>query len=359
MSNNKKSQAAAKFYSEPVVEELYTGYLRKSPPLSGLTKNTKQWRNRFFRLSKMGENSYQLTYHENHEKREKPLGVIDISNINLLFTNPEKHQKWDWVKKQSKCSPSSVLFLKVEEDTPKHSREYFLIGENSEDVEGWLNALVKAMKIQISQNKLRHTDNTQQEYRSRSVSVPVDYSEPKDDRRSAYELTIPQQNNLYDYPRKIAVIKEKDENDGKQDESTEDSGAYMSMGSVQRVLEDQQEDDTACKQKNEDHNCSKQSISFNENCASTELDNSEMDTLAEMETCVSQNDLENSVIPTQEDGEKCVYQEHQIQNLRRNGTLSQDAVEGIQKCLSSLSKDEAKLLVQRFPGLNPNPVYHA
>lgn len=30
----------------------------------------------------------------------------------------------------------------------------------------------------------------------------------------------------------IAVIKEKDENDGKQDESTEDSGAYMSMGSV-------------------------------------------------------------------------------------------------------------------------------
>lgn len=38
--NYVSAEAAAKFYSEPVVEELYTGYLRKSPPLSGLTKNT-------------------------------------------------------------------------------------------------------------------------------------------------------------------------------------------------------------------------------------------------------------------------------------------------------------------------------
>ncbi len=31
---------SAEFYSEPAVEELYTGYLIKSPPLTALTKNT-------------------------------------------------------------------------------------------------------------------------------------------------------------------------------------------------------------------------------------------------------------------------------------------------------------------------------
>ncbi|KAL0179320.1 hypothetical protein M9458_024762, partial [Cirrhinus mrigala] len=50
--------------------------------------------------------------------------------ISLLFIGPETHQKWDWIQKNFKCSPSSVLFLKVEEDTAKHSRDYFLMGEN-------------------------------------------------------------------------------------------------------------------------------------------------------------------------------------------------------------------------------------
>ncbi|KAK2876328.1 hypothetical protein Q8A67_020424 [Cirrhinus molitorella] len=358
MSNNKKSPAA-KFYSEPTVEELYTGYLLKSPPLTPLTKNTKAWRNRFFMLSKTGDNSYQLTYHENNERKEKALGTIDISKISLLFTNPERHQKWDWVEKKVKCSPSSVLFLKVEDDIPKHSREYFLIGENSHDVEGWLNALVKAMKAQKSRIKPQHTDNTELEYRSRSMSVPVDYSEPKDDRWSAYELSTPQQYDHYDYPRKlsepqvpitrkITVIKESDENDGTQDEPLEDNSAYMSMGSLQRVLEDdQQEDYPACKLKNEDDDHSKQSIGFNGNCASTELDNSETDTHTETEICSSPYDLEG--------GKPCVSQQQQIQDSRRDRTLSQGAVEGIQKCLKTLSQDEVKLLVQRFPGLNPNP----
>uniref|UniRef100_A0A672KVT0 PH domain-containing protein n=1 Tax=Sinocyclocheilus grahami TaxID=75366 RepID=A0A672KVT0_SINGR len=89
-----------------------------------VTQGKISWKRRFFVLSKMGED-YQLTYHANNETKE-----IDLSKISLLRIGPEAHQKWDWIQKNFKCSPSSVLFLKVEDDTPKHSRDYFLIGEN-------------------------------------------------------------------------------------------------------------------------------------------------------------------------------------------------------------------------------------
>ncbi|XP_016122737.1 uncharacterized protein [Sinocyclocheilus grahami] len=276
--NYVSAEATAKLYNEPVMEELYTGYLLKSPPQTALTKtylSQNSWKRRFFVLSKTGED-YQLTYHANNEKRDKPLGEIDISKISLVFTSPEAHQKWGWIQKQFKCSPSFVLFLKVDDDTPKQAREYFLIGENRDEVDGWLNALVK-----------------------------------------------------------IPVIEEKDEKDGKQDEPPVDSSEYMTMGSVQMVLEgDQQEDDTACKQKNETH------------------------TYGEKEICVSQNELKNRLILTQEEGKPCVSQCRQIQDSRGDQILATDTVQDIQKCLKRLSKDEAKLLVQRYPGLFMNPGRH-
>uniref|UniRef100_A0A673IMY1 PH domain-containing protein n=1 Tax=Sinocyclocheilus rhinocerous TaxID=307959 RepID=A0A673IMY1_9TELE len=231
--SNKKKPTTSTFYSEPaIVEELYTGYLLKSPAQPALTKSIKSWKRRFFVLSKTGED-YQLTYHANNETKE-----IDLSKISLLRIGPEAHQKWDWIQKNFKCSPSSVLFLKVEDDTPKHSRDYFLLGENSDDVDGWLNALVKVMKTQKSQNTL-------QDNRFRSASEPVKSSEPKvedqpDDRWSAPELMLTYQSpySHYDYPRKLSeppvpvalkipVIEHKDEKDEMQDESAEDSNEYM------------------------------------------------------------------------------------------------------------------------------------
>uniref|UniRef100_A0A673MVW0 PH domain-containing protein n=1 Tax=Sinocyclocheilus rhinocerous TaxID=307959 RepID=A0A673MVW0_9TELE len=281
MSNNKKSP----------VEELYTGYLVKSPPL------TKSWKNRFFVLSKIGEDTYQLTYHVN-ERRDKPLGAIDISKISLLFTSPETHQKWDWVKKQSKGSPSSVLFLKVEDVTLKQSREYFLIGKNSADVDGWLNALFKAMKTQKSQNKLPHTDDTQDK-RSRSMTLPANCSEPNgedqpDDRWSAFELTSLSQCNHYDYPRKL-------------------SEPPIPV------------------------TCNK-------------------------ELCGSQNDLTNSLILTQEGGKPCVSKcgEIEASSLFHKGDqilavndLLTDTVEEVQTYLRKLSKSEVKLTIRRLPGSIP------
>ncbi|XP_059387602.1 pleckstrin homology domain-containing family S member 1-like [Carassius carassius] len=316
MSNNKKSPTTTTFYSEPAVKELYTGYLVKSPPLT-LTKNTKSWKNRFFVLSKIGENTLQLSYHAD-EKRDKPLGVIDISKISLLFTSPERHQKWDWVKKQAKGSPSSVLFLKVEDETLKQSREYFLIGKDRADVDGWLNALIKAMKTQKSQNKLPHTDDSQDK-RSRSITLPADFSEPNgedqpDNRRSAFELTSLPQNDHYDYPRKLSeppitvtrkipFIEEKDEKEGKQDEPPEDNSEYMTMGSVQRMKDDQQEDDKACKEKNEVRRHSNQSfVVYSENYGSTESNNSESETHVDEEICGSQNGVTNNLILAQGGG---------------------------------------------------------
>ncbi|XP_016427680.1 pleckstrin homology domain-containing family S member 1-like [Sinocyclocheilus rhinocerous] len=267
MSNNKKKPTAtSKFYNEPaMVEELYTGYLIKSPAQQALTKSTKSWKRRLFVLSKTGEDTYQLTYYANERKE------IDLSKISLLFIGPEAHQEWDWIQKKFKCSPSSVLFLKVEDNTPKHSRDYFLIGKNSDDVDGWLNALVKVMKTQKSRYAL-------QDNRFRSASEPVKSSEPKvedepDERRSAPELmlTYPSLYSHYDYPRKLSepllpvalkipVIEDEDDEDEMQDESAEDS-EYMSMASLQRALEeDQQEADTTCTQKNTSINGQESSV---------------------------------------------------------------------------------------------------
>ncbi|XP_073683997.1 pleckstrin homology domain-containing family S member 1-like [Garra rufa] len=347
--NYVSAAATAKFYSEPAkVEELYTGYLLKSPAQPALIKNTKSWKRRFFVLSKTSEDAYELTYHANNERRDKPLGVIDLSKIILLFSGPEAHQKWDWIQKNFKCSPSSVLFMKVEEDTPKPSRDYFLIEENSDDVDGWLNALVKVLKTQKSR-KLK--DN-----RSRSASVPGTSLEPMvedepDDRRSAPELmlTYPSMYSHYDYPRrlseppapiafKIPFIEDEDEEDEMQDESPEES-EYMSMAALQSALEaDQQEADTACTQKNEMH------------------------THVEKEICISHNDLKNSLTLTQAEGKPCVSDCRKIQDsclfhkgdqiLAFNDLLI-DTVEEIQTYLRRLSKDEVKLTIRRFIGSQP------
>uniref|UniRef100_A0A8C1E9R2 PH domain-containing protein n=1 Tax=Cyprinus carpio carpio TaxID=630221 RepID=A0A8C1E9R2_CYPCA len=340
MSNKKKPTATSTFFSEPaMVEELYTGYLLKSPAQPALTKNIKSWKRRCFVLSKTREDFYQLTYDANNETKE-----IDLSKISLLFIGPEAHQKWDWIQKNFKCSPSSVLFLKVEDDTLKHSRDYFLIGENSDDVDGWLNAIVKVMKTQRSRNTL-------QDNRFRSASEPVKSLEPKvedqpDDRRSAPELmlTYPSPYSHYDYPRKLSepqvpvtlknpVIEHKDEKDEMQDESAEDSSEYMCMASLQKALDvDQEKADTICMQKNTSINGHESSV------------------------C-------NGAVNQDEDNEnKCVSDCQMIQNLSlfhkgdqilAFNDLLIDTVEEIQMYLRRLSKDEVKLTIRRLIGSQP------
>uniref|UniRef100_A0A673IMY4 PH domain-containing protein n=1 Tax=Sinocyclocheilus rhinocerous TaxID=307959 RepID=A0A673IMY4_9TELE len=333
--NYVSAEATAKLYNEPVMEELYTGYLLKSPP------QTKSWKRRFFVLSKTGED-YQLTYHANNEKRNKPLGEIDISKISLLFTSPEAHQKWDWIQKQFKCSPSFVLFLKVDDDTPKQAREYFLIGENRDEVDGWLNALVKVMTTQKSQNKLRHTDDTQVNKSSLSLSI-FTYMYIQTISHMFYtfkhsffhmhmtKYTNKTQTSIWQIP----VIEEKDEKDGKQDEPPVDSSEYMTMGSQ---------------------------CGYDKCGICVFLLCSETHTYGEKEICVSQNELKNSLILTQEEGKPCVSkcgeipascQFHKGDQILAVNDLLTDTVKEVQTYLRRLSKSEVKLTIRRLPDSIP------
>uniref|UniRef100_A0A672KTX2 PH domain-containing protein n=1 Tax=Sinocyclocheilus grahami TaxID=75366 RepID=A0A672KTX2_SINGR len=268
------------FYSEPaIVEELYTGYLLKSPaqPIS--------WKRRFFVLSKMGED-YQLTYHANNETKE-----IDLSKISLLRIGPEAHQKWDWIQKNFKCSPSSVLFLKVEDDTPKHSRDYFLIGENR-----FATIIYTIFLIAITTMK--------------ATSEPVKSSEPKvedqpDDRRSAPELmlTYPSPYSHYDYPRKLS--------------EPPVPVAFKVLHSYTH----------------ETHTHVEKEICVSQN----DLKNSLILTQAEGKPCVSDCRMIQ---------DSCLF--HKGDQILAFNDLLIDTVEEIQMYLRRLSKDEVKLTIRRL-----------
>ncbi|XP_067285911.1 pleckstrin homology domain-containing family S member 1-like [Pseudorasbora parva] len=409
IKSKKNKTETAKFYKEPAtVEEVYVGYLYKSPGQSAFLKSSKSWKRRFFVLSKMGEGTYHLTYYINEEKRDKPVGMIDISKVSLMFTDLETHPMWDWIQKHFDCSPTSVLFLRVEDDTQKHSRDYFLIGKNSDDVNGWHDAL--------KTSKMQHTDGTPEDNRYRSISAPEKSSEPKvedqsDERWSAPPLMLSSRPtpNHYDYPskysessvlaeRKISFKEHKDEKDGKQGEFQEDSSEYMRMASVQMALEDvQQEANAPCIQTNTSINGHESSVcngavnqdnyveykrmsterrhsqshlcSFNGNCASTELDEAPLNNKREThrhvvkEICISQNSLK-SLILTQEEGKPCVSKCRQIQDSRlfhkgdqilAFNDLLVDTVEDIHKYIRRLSKNEVKLTIRRIPGSQPLP----
>ncbi|XP_005928232.1 pleckstrin homology domain-containing family S member 1 isoform X2 [Haplochromis burtoni] len=127
------------FYGPPkAVTEVRAGYLHKSPPPKLMTTE-KAWKKRFFILFKLSDTEYQLKYFRREEK-DKAAGEIDLSQVSVLHVSPQHHPKWNWIQKSFKCSPSCVLFIRTTE------REYFLVGENSDDVDGWFSDLFDAMK---------------------------------------------------------------------------------------------------------------------------------------------------------------------------------------------------------------------
>ncbi|KAM8837608.1 pleckstrin homology domain-containing family S member 1-like isoform 2-T2 [Spinachia spinachia] len=213
----------AVFYS-PIgnTAEVRSGYLWKSPPQKRL-KTEKSWKKRYFVLFKISEQEHLLKYFKSPEEKDMPVGGIDLSQISVLNVSPEKHQRWNWVEKTLKCSPSCAIHIRAA------VRDYFLVADNSDEVNGWFADLYAALKNRphrrlspkemsfdpptvevisypLSRKKKPGDALLEAGQKIRSKSDPPSnplgiYSEePKAEERSKRRASIPL-NPIYDYPR--------------------------------------------------------------------------------------------------------------------------------------------------------------
>ncbi|XP_051969066.1 pleckstrin homology domain-containing family S member 1 [Xyrauchen texanus] len=366
------------------VEEC-AGFLYKSPP-SGLTRIMKSWKQRFFVLAKTSDDTHELRYYRSIE-RNRLIKSIAVSTVTLLYTRPEVHPAFEWICKSFKCSPASVLFMKTDDPADKAQREYFFIGENSEEIDRWFNALFGALKhtktlteselqkmTESQLTKQNSSDTEQRKDDCRPLLPPMRVSAPTD--------ISTQQNHCDQQPKSSPSALE-----GKQnmltDETPGESSEDFEMSSGESVVKTSEDSLLDCvtqafknlqtpEQKidglrmNKEHT-RKSSLHFNGICASAKLngaapDKSDTHTAVEKEICVRHDDLK-SLIFTEESGKPCVSECTQIevlcplhkgdQILAVNDLLT-DSVEEIRTYLRRLSKDQVKLTIRRLPGSIPS-----
>ncbi|XP_028331634.1 pleckstrin homology domain-containing family S member 1-like isoform X2 [Gouania willdenowi] len=138
MSRSIKS-AVSKFYKQPsTAKAIRAGNLIKSPPNRCKTENS--WKTRHFVLYQLNEHEHQLMYFRSSDETDRPIGEIDLTHISVLQFAPQSHDKWMWIEKKFRCAPSCVLHIK------SGDRDYFLVGQTSEEMDGWFTDLYEALK---------------------------------------------------------------------------------------------------------------------------------------------------------------------------------------------------------------------
>ncbi|XP_060714172.1 pleckstrin homology domain-containing family S member 1-like isoform X2 [Tachysurus vachellii] len=376
-----------KFYLVPAnVEEVHSGYLHKSPPHT-LFKSLKSWKRRYFVLNKTPGNLYELKFFRDKNKRDKQLGQINLHEVLLLFQHAESHPICSWIQRNFKCSASCVLYMRVPE------REYFLVGENSDEVEDWFNAMFKALKTLPKSEEFR---------KCRSISAPSGlYRDPQwfEDQEQNKTESVPSSlttrqsapesfNALYshyDYPKNymktLSQPQESDDSDddeedemkiNQESEPEESISNYMDMICVTGIMRQAQNKEAFIPQTNvEGNNVLENSFlqTCNQDTGSTALSGqisprSEMviPVEKEIEIFVSQNELKYSVIFSEKGGRVCVsnWMQRQSSELFHEGDqilaindLLTDSLVELKTYLKRLTKDQVKLTILRQPGSQP------
>ncbi|XP_067286484.1 pleckstrin homology domain-containing family S member 1 isoform X2 [Pseudorasbora parva] len=340
MSGN-KTDSIAQSHNE--ADEVYSGYLCKSPPSSKM-KIMKTWKRRFFVLTKTNDSSHELKYYKTTE-RDRAIKSIPVSTISLLYIRPESHSAFEWICKNFRCSASSVLFMKAEDPTEKVQREYFFIGDRSEEVDKWFKALsgvTKNIKSE-SQTKPQITAefNSSDQNPCDTEENTVESRPPVPPRMKSASKGVTTQHGECSQPPKnspSATEETKTAEDSNEDTSSGQSVTGSSEGSLLDCV----------------------TKALDSLTTQTESD-SETHTLTEKEICVSHRDLK-SLIFTEEAGKPCVSKCQQTQDsclfhkgdqiLAVNDLLT-DTVEEMHTYLRRLSKDKVTLTIRRLPGSVP------
>ncbi|KAF7705375.1 pleckstrin homology domain-containing family S member 1-like [Silurus meridionalis] len=373
----------ARFYQVPAnIEEVRSGYMYKSPS-EHLMKSVKSWKRRYFVLSKNPENKYELKFFKDENKREKPMGTINIYQITLIFRQMKSESIWLWIQKNFKCSATCVLYMKVA------AREYFLIGENSTEMDEWFDAIFKALNTQIFIQPDREVPLTKP---TRSMSEPLSVTwhdqnlseeqEQKETELIAVRQSAPESFNSqychtghYDYPKKFqmkpsqSLDTDEDEDDeikvDKECETKEDSSIYMHMENVKGILRQTQSHEGVSFPKSilKGNSVSENTfLPINNDDATAPnrqiLHKSEIPFTPVKEICISHDELRNSVVFSEKAGKIRVssWSHTQFSGLFQEGDqilaindLRTDSLVALQTYLRKLTKDQVKVTILRQP----------